>query len=298
MNTGKRKIMSMSGYGRATVRSGEWKAICEIRTVNHRNLDMSLNLPAGLMSADAGLRRLIRSRLDRGRVELSISIVPMSGGAFKPVLDRKLAFWYGRKLRSLARELRLPAPGMESIAALPGVLERGGEFMLPGAAVSSARRSASAALEGVREMRAREGHAMGRDVIRRLAGIERAASRLEREWIPARERQAFRTRERLSQALERLSQAGKSGLAKEIVHMVERGDVSEELTRLRSLCSQFRRTVKSGSPAGRKLDFMAQEIQREINTMSAKCAEASLTKTIMPAREEIERIREQVQNIE
>lgn len=289
----------MSGYGRAAAQDGGWKAICEIRTVNHRNLDISLNLPDGFMGADQSLRRILRSGLSRGRAELSLSVGGRGEGrGAKPAFDRKLAAWYGKRLRSVARELGLPLPGAGGLALLPGVLGKRDEALLPAAAVRAAKRAALDALTAVKEMRAREGSALARDLMRRLAGIERAAGRLEREWAPAREKQAVRLQERLAQALERLNQGKKSALAKEIVHMVERGDVNEELTRLRSLVSQFRRSVKSGSPAGRRLDFIAQEMQREINTISAKCAEASLTKTIMPAREEIERIREQVQNIE
>ena len=291
-------IMSMSGYGRASARVSGWEAICEIRTVNPRNLDISMNLPAGLLGADAAFRQILRTGLARGRAELSISITARGRGRAKPVMDGRLAVWYGRRLRGLARELRLPLPATESLAMLPGVLETREESRLPPAAIAAAKRSAMEALEPVKDMRAREGRALARDLLKRLAGMERAVERLEREWIPAREKQAARVRERLVQALERLEQGGKIPAAKEIVAMVERGDVNEEITRFRSLAGQFRGSIRSGSPAGRRLDFIAQEMQREVNTISAKCSDASLTRTIMPAREEIERIREQVQNIE
>ncbi len=290
--------MSMSGYGRAAARIGGWESICEIRTVNHRNLDIGLNLPAGLLGADPALRRILRVGLARGRAELTISMAARGRGGARPVLDGRLAAWYGRRLRGLARDLGLPLPATESLAMLPGVLERRDESRLPAAAFEAAKRAASTALKAVKEMRAREGTALARDLLKRLAGMERAVDRLEREWVPAREKQAVRTRERLAHALERLEQGGKVMVAKEIVGMVERGDINEEITRFRSLAGQFAGTVKSGSPAGRRLDFIAQELQRELNTISAKCADASLTRVIMPAREEIERVREQVQNIE
>jgi uncharacterized protein (TIGR00255 family) len=289
----------MSGFGRGASSIGNLKVTCEIRTVNHRHLDLSISLPSGLTGADPALRKLLSAQLGRGRAEVGFSVSGhAAGGNGRPVFDLGLAVWYGEKLKGLARRLRIKPPMMEALALLPGVISRPespqGTGKIEGLAISAAR----LAITRVLAMRRREGRALAADLGGRLETIERKSSALGAEWPEAARRQAVRTDERLRLLLERLGEEKKGGAVRDLVAALERGDIAEELTRLHSHVAQAREALKAGSPAGRKLEFLVQEMQREANTAGAKSGDSILARIAVELKEEVERVREQVMNVE
>jgi len=292
-------VYSMSGFGRGKAVSGGLTVTCEIRTVNHRHLDMSISLPAFLTGADPALRRLITARLGRGRVEAGFTVSGKSAaGEGRPVFDSDLALWYGGKLKQLARQLAIKPPKMEALALLPGVICRPEQSPGTGKAEGLAVQAAQSAVARVLAMRLKEGRALATDLGGRLVTIEGKADALGAEWPEAARRQAARTDERLRQLLERLGEEKKGGAVRDLVAALERGDIAEELTRLRSHVAQARAALKAGSPAGRKLEFLVQEMQREANTAGAKSGDSALSRIAVELKEEVERVREQVMNVE
>lgn len=290
-------VSSMSGFGRGTAARGDLKVVCEIRTVNHRHLDMAFSLPPEMAGHEPALRRWVSSRLRRGRVEISVSLACASGGG-TPVVDERLARWYGARLKKLCRVTGMRPPGGEVLAHLPGVFGRIEKPPAPGRALPLVRQAVGRALDRVQAMRDREGAVLSRDLVRRAASLERDIAWLAEEWPKYQQRQRDKTDARVRALLERIGDENKTGPVRELLAAVERGDVSEELTRLRSHLGQLRAALRAGSPAGRKLDFLVQEIQREVHTVGAKTGDAGMAGRIVEMKEEVERVREQVQNLE
>ncbi len=291
------RIMSMSGYGRGVAGGSELKLVCEIRSVNHRYLDAVISLPGSMNGYEPVLRKWLGAGLKRGRVEVTVSLTtPRGGSVVSPVFDESLARWYGRKLIALAKALGLDPPRAESIAQLPGVVGKGevtSARMLP-----LLRQAVMAALNRLLAMRRREGGVLTLDVTKRLDALSRHVDWVADEWPKFQKRQREKTDSRLRLILERLGDEKRSGAVRDLVGALERGDVTEELIRLRSHLAQFKDTVRRGSPAGRKMDFLAQETQREIHTIGSKTPDALITSRVLEMKEEVERIREQVQNLE
>ena len=296
-------MCSMSGYGRGWASAGRkrkagLRLVCEIRTVNHRYLDVVVSLPSALSGHEPVLRRLVAGRMKRGRVEVSVSVSAGRGGGLPPVVDERLARWYAKKMLRISRAAGLKPPGGEMLAGLPGVVSRP-EGQLPAAGTLPLLREAvGRALDRALAMRRREGAALAADLGRRLQTIDRDVAWLAVEWPKYQRRVREKTDSRLKALIERLGEEKRGAALRELVAQLERGDVTEELTRLRSHLDQFRAALQRGSPTGRKLDFLAQEIQREIHTTGAKSSDALVGRRVVDMKEEVERIREQVQNLE
>lgn len=291
------QILSMSGYGRGSAQSHGLRVTCEIRTVNHRYLDLVVSLPAGMLERESVLRKWISQTLSRGRVEVSVALAA-GNGSVVPVLDERLARWYAGKLLKIAKAMHLSPPGVEAVAQLPGVITRPVTVPEPHRTFPLLRRATARALKSVRSMRRREGAALAADLLRRIRLVERSVGWLDAEWPRYRERHLERNRARLQAALERIGEEKKSGPLKEMLGILERGDIVEELTRLRSHLAQFRAALRRGGATGRKFDFLTQEIQREVHTIGAKTFDARIARRVLELKEELERIREQVQNLE
>jgi len=187
---------------------------------------------------------------------------------------------------------------VEALLQLPGVLAREESPPAGRAALELARRALAAAADRAAAMRRKEGRTLARDLSGRLAVLERGADAIEAAWPPARERQRERSVARVRELLERAGDGKAAAAAKEIVAAAERGDVTEELVRLRSHLAQCRAALAGAGPVGRKLDFLVQELHRELHTIAAKSDGAPEIQRVVGLKEEVERIREQVQNLE
>lgn len=296
------RLRSMSGFGAADRPAGAGLGIAvEIRSVNQRGLEVAVSLPEGLQAADPEVRERVGAALARGRVDVRVRLeraAARAAGGGPRLLDPGLAAAYARELMALARRLKLDPPRVEALASLPGVVGREPAPPEPRRLGPALRGALAAALDRLVAMRGREGAALARDVLARAAALERGAAEVARGWPVARraleERQAGRVRE----LLERLGEGAKAGAIKELLGAADRGDVSEELTRLASHLEQLRATVAGGSPAGRKLEFLAQELHREVNTIGSKSQDAGITRVVVAMKEDVERIREQAANVE
>jgi uncharacterized protein (TIGR00255 family) len=292
-------LRSMTGYGRGVARGQGMTATVEISTVNRKQCDISVSLPRGLQLLEARVTEAVAEVVRRGRVMVDISL-EWSGTAQQQAVrvNMPLATAYVRSLRQAAQALKVVDDiSIHRIASLPDVLQ----FARPQEDAERSwgvlEKALAKALRDLDAMRRREGKALQQDLQQRL--------RLLGQSVAAIRRQAPGVAKRYrAQLLQRLDEAGVSRnelgdrLMKEIAFFADRSDISEELTRLDSHLAQAREMTRSKEATGRSLDFLAQEIFREINTIGSKANAVGIQQQAVLFKTELERIREQVQNIE
>jgi uncharacterized protein (TIGR00255 family) len=291
-------IKSMTGFGKGTAVAGAATVSVEIKTVNHRFCDISVKAPRSLLVLESELRKKVGERLRRGKIDLFITLEFASGGSAIPTLNQPLAEAY----YSLFEELRtrFALSGEVPLALLAGqrdVLQLQ-EGQVPEAQLHGAVAEAlTAALERVEAMRRVEGEATRRDMEERLAllgslleQIAARAGQVPGEW-------QAKLRERLARLAPDVA-FDPQRVAQEVALFADRCDISEELTRFLSHLEQFSTLLGSPEAVGRQLDFLVQELNRETNTIGSKSNDAELTRQVVTIKSELEKIREQVQNVE
>lgn len=288
----------MTGYGRAAATVQGHHLAVEIRTVNHRFLELKQR-GAGLGPAlEEAIAGRVRAGIERGSVTVSLSTRGEDGG---PRLDRERAHQVFRQLSALAAELGLAPPALADVLAHSGVVtsEAGGEPLEERAVLALVDQAISEAVK----MRAAEGRALARELDARLAGLAAITVELQELAGQAAPIAAERLLERVRRVLAQLPGADggpldPSRLAQEVALIVDRGDITEELVRLGSHLEQARALVAGEGQVGRRLEFLLQEIGRELNTVGAKSWSAAISRRIVDAKSELEKLREQAQNVE
>ena len=293
-------IRSMTGYGSAATESAALRATVTVRSLNHRFLEMTVHLSRRLQPMEREIRDLVQSRLSRGRVEVNVQagLASVEGGDVV-VASRPLVASFVRTLRDMQNEFGLDGNvAVADLVRFPGALERL-ESPLP--AESEVRAGIMAlvaqALDGLTEMRRSEGGRSEGDLRRALALIEESAGRMSGLAEGSREARRRVLAERLRELSGELG-LEEGRLYQEVVRAVERHDVTEELQRLGSHVAMARELLRSEEPAGKRLDFLAQELAREANTLGSKAADAAVVREVVNLKAEIEKFREQVQNVE
>lgn len=292
-------IRSMTGYGSASSESDAGRMSVVARALNHRFLDLALHLPRRLQGLEAEVRKLVQSRIQRGRLELTLqSSLREEEGTAVVVSTPVVAAVVGalRQIQSrydLAGKVRL-----SDVVRFPGALE----VVETDGQTDEERRGrilglVESALESLDRMRGAEGESLERDLLQALAAIEAAAGRLESASRAERETRRVALLERARALRDELGLEDPR-LYQEVVRFVDRQDVAEELQRLRSHVGQARDVLRDGGPCGKRLDFLAQELAREANTVGSKSASAAMAREVVELKAEVERLREQVQNVE
>ena len=290
-------IRSMTGFGAGRGGAAGEVVEAEVRSVNHKFCEVKARLPREMASLETDLVRQVKDRLARGGVEFSLRR-SATRGALTPRVDAELAAGYARAFEEVRARL-----GLSGQVSLAEVLSADGVVTLEERAVDlEAARSAAAealavALEALLSMREREGAALARDLEGRLAVVEGVAARLAELSPLSVETYRARLHERVAE-LSRGLAPDPARLATEVALFADRTDVTEELTRLSSHVAQMRGLLASGEPAGRKMDFLVQEMHREANTVGSKSQSAEAASAVVSLKAEIERMREQVQNVE
>lgn len=281
-------IRSMTGFGRAAAPLGASSVVAEASSVNQRGLSVSVHLPGEWSSLEPELTALVRRKFQRGKVTLRLTLDNPSGA---PDLAEPLA-----QLRRLAHAHGIPGePDWEVLLRL-SERQSASAPNLDEASRQAVLACCESALEGLDLSRAREGEALSADLGRRLEVLSALADRMESTAAQGPARQRDRLLRRLSELGLQLD-PGDERVLKELALHADRADISEEITRLRSHLAQGRSLLGTPSP-GRPLDFLTQELLRETNTVGSKASEIPTTQAVLEAKVEIERIREQVQNIE
>jgi len=295
-------IRSMTGYGRAEGRYKTVPIVVEMRSVNHRHCEVVTRLPKIMQRHEERFRKQVQDRLSRGRIDVSISF----NGDDEPVglelrLDHALARQYLAALKELQRNLRLPgSPDLALLATYRDIIKITDQPADDRRASAAAGRVLEKALAALLSMRRDEGQALERDLSLRLSEIEQRMATI-RQRLPVIVKEHFtRLQDRLHRLLEGTAHASldPARIAQEIALLADRGDVSEELTRLESHLRQFRNFLRKSEPVGRSLDFLLQEINREVTTIGSKVGDLAVTQEILAVKAELEKIREQVQNVE
>jgi uncharacterized protein (TIGR00255 family) len=291
-------MKSMTGHGRgADARDGR-RVVVEIHSVNRKQSEILVTLPKELASLENRIRESVHNAVSRGRVMVGVELETAGETATAVQVDLETATKYRDAALALAKELKLSGDlTLDSVLRLPGVVriveeKIDAEELWP--LIENALRSA---LEDLVAMRCAEGRHLAKDVLHRLKEVKKSLQKIGGLHPKAHERYAESLRERIAKAGVTLPQQDER-LLKEIAFFADRSDISEELTRLESHLNQFAHHLRKNEPVGRTLDFMTQEIFRELNTLGAKANDAAISQCVVACKSEMEKIREQVQNIE
>lgn len=291
-------IASMTGYGRAEARGARLALVVEARSLNHRFLEIGIKVPRGLAAHEPDLRRLVQGRLARGRVDVTVTARRVAGSSAVVRTDVALGAEYVAGARALAEKLGLAGNlSVSDLVRLPGVLsveEGEPEEAETGPLLKDATEQA---LDELVRMRQAEGAALAADLAAHLGTLEAWAEGLGRLLPAALERIQERVRGRVRELLGD-PPVDLARVVQEAAVWAAKSDVAEELTRLGSHCRQFRALLSTGGPVGRQLDFLAQEMHREVNTIASKVEDGELVARVLDGRTVVERIREQAQNVE
>lgn len=287
-------IRSMTGFARRE-QQGEWGTlVCELRTVNHRFLEVSLRLPEELRSLDAELRQVLATGLRRGKLDASIYLKASTVAAQLNEINQEVLSALCERIAEVRKAAAADAPvNALDILRWPGVLKESERDLNP--LLLAATQLIRTTLDDLNNMRAREGMRMHEVIAQRCTAIETQVQ-LVKARLPEI---AARQRERLQSRLDALNVAvDQERLEQELVLFAHRMDVDEELDRLSSHLVEIRSAIASSEPAGRRLDFLMQELNREANTLSSKSQDSDTTRAAVELKVLIEQMREQVQNIE
>jgi len=291
-------IYSMTGYGRAAQLIDGRDIGVEIRSVNHRFFEFSTRLPRSMGYLEEMLKGLVHSRVSRGKIDLSLTVLSFEEPSAQVLLNRPLASGYLSALRSLAEEL-----GVEDDIKLSSLARFHDIFVLrkseldEDALSEAVKIVATQALENYMAMRGAEGEKLRQDIAGRLKSILSAVGQVEGLYPGIVEQYRARLVQKLTEVLEN-QQIDEQRILTEAAIFAEKISAAEETVRLRSHISQFGDILFSGEPIGRKLDFLVQEMNREVNTIGSKAHDVQIAKIVVEIKSEIEKIREQIQNIE
>jgi uncharacterized protein (TIGR00255 family) len=292
----------MTGFGRAPLRLASLGFEVEVRSVNHRHLDARVRVPRILSTCDADIRARIQQKIGRGKVDLTIAMSDDSSVSARVEIDHGVAAEYGRVARELGSIDGVEGSlTVDTLIGLPGVARLAEPEFPADELLAALLGGVDQALDALVAMRASEGKAIERDLMSRLDRVEALTDSIEQKSELVCEAVRERLRKRTEQLRLETGLLDEARLHQEIVIAADRLDVTEELVRLRSHIEQFREIVQAAGvdvPVGRRLDFLLQEFGREANTIGSKGSDAAIAHDVVELKSELERVREQVQNIE
>lgn len=288
----------MTGYGRGQSASNGVKFSVELNSVNRKQSDVVVALPRELTELEPRVRDVINSEVSRGRLNVVIAVHGSKGSGAALALDRQLARTFYKSMVELQKELGAAGEiTIDTILRAPGVLRPPEDELPIDEAWPHVEAALKEALGDLVKMREREGKHLAKDLIKRLK-VVRTAVRKIRQLQPA---VVKRYRQSLHDRIERAGidlPLDDDRLVKEVIFFAEKSDITEELTRLESHFAQFAHHLRKQEPVGRTLEFMSQEIGREFNTLGAKANDVEISQLVVTCKSEMEKIREQIQNIE
>lgn len=287
----------MTGFGASSVEARGATVRVEVRSVNHRHLHVKTRLPSELSAAENEIEGLVRKKLQRGSVTLHASLT-LPAAARAATLRADVAKRYQKQVRQLARELGVEAEiTLQQILSLPGVLAEAETEADAGALQRPLRKAVDGALEALLVMRRTEGEALLADLRRHAKGLAGIVARMEKRMPKVVRGHQESLRRRVRELLDGAA-VSEADLAREIALIADKGDVAEEVARIGSHLEQIDGLLEKGGAVGRQLDFLIQELFREVNTVGSKCSDAPVAHWVVDAKTRIERLREQIQNVE
>lgn len=289
----------MTGYGRGTADGDDFSISVDLKTVNNRFLDVHLRLSSELSSLEPSIKKQIGSRLTRGRVDVNINLDKTGQTSYE--LNRPLIAGYVNALREMQTEFNVAGElDINLIARLPGAMQpsRNG---LSDQMVAGIDKALATALDELEQMRTVEGEALRQEMSERIERIQSLVPTIENAAAGLVDAYRTRLQKRIGELLSKngqLVELDPARLAQEVAYLSDRSDVSEEMVRLRSHLSQFSDALNSPSETGKMLDFLLQELNREANTTLSKSTDLAIKEAALAIKAEVEKLREQVQNVE
>ncbi len=292
-------INSMTAFARAEKTKEKFTIIIEIRSYNSRYLDIALRIPHDYLGIEDRIKSLISDRVNRGRIEIEIKIRDDSDAVSFFEIDESRAVAYHKALVQLKEQFNIETEiPIDLLAGMEGVIKpaeidkdiKGRWDIIKGCLAE--------AIADLIAMRKREGDFLARDIAKSLDYIEKNVDQINEEAIDLLPYYQERLKERISVLTEGIIETDPERIAQEAAFLAIKSDISEEIIRVKSHIQQFHMLMNSEEPAGRKLNFLLQEINREFNTMGSKIGKANLSHIIVNVKSELEKIREQVQNVE
>ena len=291
-------LKSMTGFGAGRAAVGGEELSVELRSVNHKFCEVKVRMPRELQALEGVVGKQVKDRLTRGAVDVSVKRTLRSANGLVPVVDLTMAREYRRAFSEVATALGIPDEvSVRDVAQQPNVIRLEETQVNLEDAGRAMEQALAQAIDALSAMRQREGQALSADLGTRIDGVTRVVAELEKLCPQSVDEYRAHLAERIAE-LSRGIQLDPQRLAQEVAFLAERTDVAEELTRLSSHLAQFRALMLSTEPSGRKMDFLVQEMHREVNTTGSKSQHAEISSRIMQLKAELERIREQVQNVE
>lgn len=291
----------MTGYGASRVTTDDGSVTVEIRSVNSRHLSLDVRVPAGAEDWEPPLRELLSDEVERGRVRAAVRAEEERDETPPLELDRRRVESYLTAFRRLREEYALPGQvDLPLLTRCGGLLKERETQVTEWADLQKVRTAARKALDELVEMREREGAELESDLRERLAAIEEELDRVE-ELAPRRlDAERERLQEAVAELVPRLGAEDEQRIGREIAMLADKWDIGEEITRARAHLEGFDEYLSrpAGEPVGKRLKFLAQELHREINTMGAKGNDAGISRAVVEMKNELESIREQIENVE
>lgn len=289
----------MTGYGKAMVAGDDFSVSVDLKTVNNRFLDIHLRVGSELASLEPGIKKRITSRLTRGRVDVTISVERTAQMVYE--LNRPLIAGYVNALKQLQQDFQIAGElDINVLARIPGALQpaRNG---IDDRVIGAVDAAVSQALDELERMREQEGETLKSELRDRVKKIESIVPTIEAAAEGLAEAYRVRLQKRIGELLNRGGQVVEidpARLAQEVAYLADRSDVSEEMVRLRSHLTQFQEALDAPGEAGKMLDFLLQELNREANTTLSKSTDLIIKEAGLAIKAEVEKLREQVQNVE
>jgi uncharacterized protein (TIGR00255 family) len=293
-------ITSMTGFGRCEVRDNGYEAIAEVRSVNNRFLDVQLKLPKNYFHYEHEVKNIVRNYVSRGRLNVFVSLKTNNqeenGGGLS--INREPAKVYWKLINQLKKEFKIRGRvKLDHILQFPDIITYDEGTGVDEKIWKSIEKALTGALENLQEMRKREGQELAKDLIQRIESLDTRLDQIDQINAGRADEELDKIRKRIKEILT-TEVIEENRLEMEIALMVNRIDVTEECVRFRSHNKLFLEIISTEEVAGRKMNFLLQEMTREANTIGAKANHADIAHLVVDIKEDVEKIREQVQNIE
>jgi uncharacterized protein (TIGR00255 family) len=288
----------MTGYGRGEIEEKGVRVTAELRSLNNRFFEMVAKVPRFLSPLEDEIKKVVQARISRGRVLLTLGWEEPGGLTESVVLDEAVADRYHGLLKMLRERYNLAGEiNLATFAALPDLLKKEVKEWEPSQAFLLAKEAITIALDDLVEMKSKEGAAIGRDLEARINATLLILGEVEERAPEKTDELRRRLKAKLAEALGP-GEYNEALVAQEVVFFAERSDSTEECVRYRVHCTNFIEYLREGGAVGRKLNFLLQEMAREANTLGSKAGDAQISQNVVLIKEELEKIREQVQNVE
>jgi len=290
-------LKSMTGYGQGTMSGANFTVTVDLRSVNNRNLDIHWRAPHDLASLEIPLKKMIQAAVSRGRVDVTINFTQVADVVYE--LNRPLIRGYLEALRMIREEFLLTGEvDLAALTKLPNVLTPStASGTLSSAVIEGVESALTHALTALVALRAADGPELPKAMLARIDRIENNIAVIESGSTGIVDAYRDKLRKRIEELLEKAS-VDETRLAQEVAYLAERSDISEEIARLKSHLGQLRELLSADGEIGKKLDFLLQEINREANTILSKSSELSVCDSAIEIKTEVEKLREQAQNVE